>query len=198
MGRSQRQEEPPGRGDSRTKDLLGDKLVSLRGRNKVEVGRSPQVKRGAWARGVQGEVTVATAAGQPVNGGRVKRAVRRDFSTCAANPFLPETKEASFHRGLGLWQGLRDLVRWELDPCLNHSPGSTTPMWVPVPSLGSAYLWQKTRNSHHKPWWTAGEVDLVIPTLALGLELGRRAAGMHNAQDSCLPYIPDATRQPCH
>lgn len=45
MERSQRQEEPPGRGDSRTKDLLADKL-SLRGRNKVEVGWSPQVKKG--------------------------------------------------------------------------------------------------------------------------------------------------------
>lgn len=144
MERSQRQEEPPGRGDSRTKDLLADKLLSLRGRNKVEVGWSPQVKKGAWARGDQGEVAVARAAGQPASGGRVERAVSRDCSTCAANPFLPEEKEASFRRGLGLWQGLRDLVRWELDPCLNHSPGSTTPKRVPVPSLGSPYLWQKT------------------------------------------------------
>ena len=92
-----------------------------------------------------------------------------------SNPFLPEKKEAAFHRGR---RGL------------SHSPGSTTPMRVPVPSLGS------DPNSHHKPWWTAGEADKVAPTLALGLELG--GGGEGDWLRCTMPGQLSATYSRCH
>ena len=182
MGRSQRQEEPPGRGDSRTKDLLGDKLVSLRGRNKVEVGWSPQVKRGAWARGVQGEVTVATAAGQPGNGGRLQHLCSKPFPSRDEGSLLPPRA--------GTVAGAQGPGQVGIGPM----PQSQSRFHHPNVGTGSQ-SWLSLLVAED-PQLTSQA--LVIPTLALGLELGRRAAGMHNAQDSCLPYIPDATRQPCH
>lgn len=100
-------------------------------------------------------MTVATASGQLVNEGRVKRAGRSDFSTCAAT--------LSFQRR---------------KPPSTKGTGASVTVQVPPPQCVCRFpVWVQTSNSHHKPWWTAGEADKVAPTLALGLKLGGGGEG---------------------
>lgn len=134
-------------------------------------------------------MTVATAAGQPVNEGRVERAGRSDFSTCAATLSFQRRRKPPSTKGAGA------SVTVQVPP---PQCRCRFPVWV-QPTCGRRPPTHITSPGGWQGRQTGG--PLVTPILALGLELGgggERVAGMHNALDSCLPYIPDVTEQPCH